>query len=152
MRDGKSDADSAESQNLSMHGNSNRENRETSTPSKQSQQGRLDRSRNVADGNLDMYGVEESDGSVVPNNEEPLTSAESMEGRLPIKRNIDETNLDRAQNRVPGGVGTQNSHSTPSALGSGNLLAGYFLTYDGADRLASMISSPRPTRTIFVAS
>lgn len=105
MRDGKSDADSAESQNLSMHGNSNRENRETSTPSKQSQQGRLDRSRNVADGNLDMYGVEESDGSVVPtklaNNEEPLTS-ESMEGRLPIKRNIDETNLDRAQNRVPG--------------------------------------------------
>lgn len=105
MRDGKSDADSAESQNLSMHGNSNRENRETSTPSKQSQQGRLDRSRNVADGNLDMYGVEESDGSVVPtklaNNKEPLTSAESMEGRLPIKRNIDETNLDRAQNRVP---------------------------------------------------
>lgn len=105
MRKGKSDVGSAESQNLSMHGNSNRENRETSTPSKQCQQHSLDRSRNVTDGNLDMYGVEESDGSVVPtkpaNNEEPISSAESVEGRLPIKRNIYEANLDRAQNRVP---------------------------------------------------
>jgi hypothetical protein len=65
----------------------------------------LARSRNVTDGNLDMYGVEESDGSIVPtkpaNNEEPMSSAESVEGRLPINRNIDEANLDRAQNRVP---------------------------------------------------
>jgi RNA-directed DNA polymerase len=105
MRNGKSDVDSAESQNLSMHGNSNRENRETSISSAPCQQHAVDRPGNVTDGNFGMHGMEESDGSVVPtksmNNEAPLVSAESMEERLPIKRNIDEANLDRAQNRTP---------------------------------------------------
>ena len=77
--------DSAESKNLSMRRNFNRENRETLSASNDGQQPSSERSANAHGGNADMHAERESDGCVVPtksaNNEEYSFSAESMEGR-----------------------------------------------------------------------
>ena len=96
---------SAESKNLSLRRNFNRENRETLSASNDGQQPSQERSPNAHGDNTDMHAERESDGCVVPaksaNNEEYSFSAESMEERHPAKRNIEQAPLDRTQNRNP---------------------------------------------------
>ena len=121
--------DSAESKNLSMRRNFNRENRETLSASDDGQQPSPERSANAHSGNADMHAERESDGCVVPaklaNNEEHSFSAESMEGRQPAKGNIEQATLDRTQNRTPrsrGLFGVREAAEADKKLRFNNLL------------------------------
>jgi RNA-directed DNA polymerase len=88
---GEAPVDTAESENLSMRGNSKRENRETPEASQGSFFDLWERSENASGGTADMHVTGESDGSVVPakpvNNDDSESSAESAEGRLPANGN-----------------------------------------------------------------
>ena len=80
--------DAAESETLSMCGNSMRENRETlQTPTPDGGVGRSEK----AEPNADMHVSGESDGVVVPtkraNKAARCVAAESVEGRTPTKGN-----------------------------------------------------------------
>ena len=93
MKDGvnrESSGDAAESETLSMRGNSMRENRETSkTPSPVADEGRLEKASSRTSG---VNVFEESDDLVVPtkraNNTGPTAVAESVEGRGSTKGNV----------------------------------------------------------------
>lgn len=91
----------AESKNLSMSGNSKRENREISHASQRTFD--WERSANVFDGKADAYAGEKSDGVVVPaksaNNDATEASAESMEERTPAERNAEQADSDRTPSR-----------------------------------------------------
>ena len=81
---GKAVVDTAESKNLSMRGNFNRENRETPGTSQRTFFELWERSENASGGTADMNVPGESDEFVVPtkpaNNDETESSAESVEG------------------------------------------------------------------------
>src|SRR5208282_1980865 len=81
--------DSAQSETPGMHGNSTRENRETSsTPVGEDAAGRLEKALSPKS-NMHVGG--ESDGRVVPakcQNKGEQAPAEGMEGRRPTKENI----------------------------------------------------------------
>jgi group II intron reverse transcriptase/maturase len=102
---GKAQADTAESENLSMRGNSKRENRETPAASQGSLFDLWERSENASGGTADMHATGESDESVIPakptNNDEAESSAESVEGRDSAKGNVEQTTLSRTQSREP---------------------------------------------------
>jgi hypothetical protein len=81
---GKAVADTAESKNLSMRGNSNRENRETPGTSQRTFFELWERSENASGDTADMNVPGESDDFVVPTkwaNKTGTPVAESMEGR-----------------------------------------------------------------------
>jgi RNA-directed DNA polymerase len=120
---------SAESKNLSMRRNFNRENRETLSISNDGQQPSLERSANAHGGNAGMHVERESDGCVVPaksaNNAKTNFSAEPMEGRQPANRNIEQATLDRTQNRTPrsrGLYGVREAAEADKTLRFNNLL------------------------------
>ena len=95
--------DTAESENLSMRQNSNRENREIPLVSDSAESERF---ANVSDGKANMYADGKSDGSVVPatttNNGATEAPAESDEGRDPAKRNAEQDTLHRTPGRIQG--------------------------------------------------
>ena len=95
--------DTAESENLSMRGNSKRENRETPVASQGSFFDLWERSENASGGTADLHVTGESHGSVVPakpaNNDETKSSAESAEGRDSAKGNVEQTTLSRTLSR-----------------------------------------------------
>jgi RNA-directed DNA polymerase len=84
--------DAAESETLSMRGNSLHGNRET--PESSSPNGGGDRSEKAHGHTSDVYGSGESDGPIVPKkraNKAGKTAAESVEGRGPTKGNVERT-------------------------------------------------------------
>jgi len=91
----------AESKNLSMRGNSKRENRESPATSESVD---AERSANALSGTADMHAAGQSDGSVVPtkpaNNEGAEPSAESAQERDPTKRNVEQDALHRTPSRT----------------------------------------------------
>ena len=93
--------DAAESRNLSMRQDSNRENREI-PPASQLTFG-WERSANVSDGKADTHADGKSDESVVPtnpaNNGAAEAPAESDEGRDSAKRNVPQAALPRTPGR-----------------------------------------------------
>ena len=92
--------DAAESENLSMQGNSVHGNRETpgastSSHAPQAERGG-DRSEKAGGRTSDMHALGESDGPIVPKkraNKAGLSAAESVEGRGPTKGNATRTLL-----------------------------------------------------------
>lgn len=96
-------ADTAESENLSMRQDSNRENREIPLVSDSAESERF---ANVSDGKANMHADGKSHGSVVPttmaNNGATEAPAESHEGRDPAKRNAEQDTLHRTQGRIQG--------------------------------------------------
>ena len=95
-------ADTAESENLSMRQDSNRENREIPLVSDSIE---TERSANVSDGKADKHVDGKSDGSVVPatttNNGATEAPAKSDEGRDSAKRNAEQDTLHRTLGRFP---------------------------------------------------
>ncbi|MFO0203419.1 MAG: group II intron reverse transcriptase/maturase, partial [Alphaproteobacteria bacterium] len=91
----------AESQNLGMHGNSKRENIESPAASQRTFYEIWERSENALCGNADMHASGQSHSSIVltttanKDGTDPL--AESDEGRELAKGNIEQANLDSAQ-------------------------------------------------------
>lgn len=93
--------DAAESENLSMRGNSVRGNRETPRASTSSNAHEADRdgdrSEKAGGRTSDMHALGESDGPIVPekraNKAGPRAAAESVEGRGPTKGNATRTLL-----------------------------------------------------------
>ena len=100
-RPGEVRASATESKNLSMRGNSKRENRESPAVSESID---AERSANALGGTADMHVAGQSDGSVVPtkptNNEGAEPSAESAKERDPTQRNTEQDALHRTQSRV----------------------------------------------------
>lgn len=100
MRDAKS---TAESENLSMRGNSNRENIESPSSSQRTFFELWERLEHASGGNTSMNDGGQSDSSIVPtttaNNDRTERSAESDEGRELAKRNTDQDTSHRTQNR-----------------------------------------------------
>ena len=96
-------ADTAESENLSMRQDSNRENREIPLVSDSAESERF---ANVSDGTANMHADGKSHGSIVPatttNNGGHEAPAESDEGRDPAKRNAEQDNLHRTPRRIQG--------------------------------------------------
>jgi hypothetical protein len=94
-------ADTAESENLSMRQDSDRENREIPLVSDSAESERF---ANVSDGTANMYADGKSHGSVVPatttNNGGTKAPAESDEGRDPAKRNAEQDTLHRTPRRI----------------------------------------------------
>lgn len=94
----------AESENLSMCGNSKRENRESPGASQGSFFDLWERSENASGGTADMHATGQSDKSVVPtkltNNDDTDSSAESVEGRDLANGNVEQS----ASHRTPGRV------------------------------------------------
>ena len=98
---GETPADTAESENLSMRQNSNRENREIPSVSDSSES---ERSANVSDGKADMHVGGKSHGSVVPattaNNGAAEAPAEPDEGRDSAQRNVEQDASHRTPSRT----------------------------------------------------
>jgi group II intron reverse transcriptase/maturase len=98
-------SDTAESQNLSMRGNSRRENIEIPAASQMTFYDIWERSENASGGNADVYAAGKSHNSIVPtttsNNDGTEPSAETDEGRELAERNIDPSNLAQAQTWKP---------------------------------------------------
>lgn len=106
MRSGEHSSGAAESQNLSMHGNSKRENREVLLVSARQRwrvHRRAERSDNVTDGTAGMNANRNSEESIVPatstNNDATDASAEPAEGRDSAKRNAEQAALRRTPGR-----------------------------------------------------
>lgn len=99
---GKTSADAAESENLSMPQHCNRENREI--PSVSQITFDRERSANVSDGKADMHADGKSHESVVPaspaNNGAADAPAEPDEGRDSAKRNVEQSALCRTPGRI----------------------------------------------------
>ena len=117
--------DSAESKNLSMSRNFNRENRETLSASDAGQQPSSERSANAHGGNADAHAERESDGCVVPaksaNNEGHSFLAELMEGRHPANRITEQAPLDRTP-RLRGLFGVREAAEADKTLRFNNLI------------------------------
>lgn len=94
----------AESENLSMRQDSNRENREVPSASQSLD---WERSANVSDGKADMYADGKSHGSIVltttANNDAAEASAEPDEGKDPTKKNATQD----ASHRTPGRIAVE---------------------------------------------
>ena len=107
--------DAAESQTLSMRGNSMRENRETpATPSADGGEGRSEKANCRTS---DAHVAGESDGLIVPTkraNKAAIqltlwdrSAAESVEGSRPTKGNADQTTASRTQSRTDASSGLE---------------------------------------------